>query len=395
MNKLNYKDFPILIVDDERENTEAFQMEFEEYFTIYTANSAQEALAILKEKGEFPLVIADQRMPEMTGVDLLKEIFNHTPQTIRFLITAYADIEVVIEAINSGKVYKYVHMPWDHEDVKVSIMHAIDTYFLTKDRACLIEEKINTIKKAAEASRLASLGTLAAGVAHEINNPLVSVNTFLALLPDKLKECFKEGAFETDSSFWKDFYHLTFSELERVQSLVRELLYLSKPPQYNFESTGVLSLVKDEMKVFESAAKGKNVRVSIDEVGDVPEFECERNRIKQLLLNLVINAIQACNQGGEVVIRAEGIGATEQNRRVQISVKDTGVGIPEEVRQKIFEPFFSTKEKGTGLGLMITDFIVRQHNGSIRVESEVGKGTAFILSFPLEFKHQEVDMIKV
>lgn len=383
MEVLNYKDFPVLVVDDEKENLAAFEMEFKEYFTILTASSGKEALNLLKEKGEAALVLVDQRMPEMKGVDFLREILRLYPNTIRFLITAYSDIQVVVDAINSGHVSQYISKPWEHEDVKLSVMRALENYFLTKERERLMEEKLNTVRKAAEANRLASLGMLAAGIAHEINNPLVSINTFLKLIPKKIKE-FEENPSAKDTEYWTKFYQIADDELKRVQDLVRELLNLAKPPKYDFEETQVAQLIQNEAQLFESAAKEKDVRLKMMIQENLPLVRCDRSRIKQLLLNLVINAIQATSQGGQVTIEAHSVKNWFGRRHLEISVKDTGEGIPDELKSKIFEPFFSTKKKGTGLGLVVCDFIVKYHGGEIEVESAVGKGTTFIISLPLQ-----------
>ncbi|MBI1871656.1 MAG: response regulator [Chlamydiae bacterium] len=383
MLSLDYKLFPILVVDDEKDNLEAFRMEFEEYFQILTAPSGKEALEILKIHPEVAVVVVDQRMPEMTGVDFFKEVNRLYPEIIRILITAYSDIQVVIEAINSGQIYKYISKPWDHEDVRLSMMRAIENYYLAKDRERLIEEKIGTVKKAAEANRLASLGMLAAGIAHEINNPLVSISTFLGLLPSKFKELSLRNPDIYDQSFWTDFYQLTENEMKRVQDLIHELLNLAKPPKFSFEETKINELIRAESKIFESAAKERDIRFILNLEDRLPSIRCDGNRIKQVLLNLVLNAIQATGKGGEVKVESHP-GESHGERRVEIAVVDTGEGISKEIQEKIFQPFFSTKQKGTGLGLVVCDLIVRQHGGEIRVASEVGKGTQFVVALPLE-----------
>ncbi len=394
MEILDYKSFKILIVDDEKENLEAFKMEFGEYFDISVASSGKEALKFLEGSGEVAVVIVDQRMPEMRGVTLLREIVKHYPDTIRFLITAYSDTDAIVEAINTGQVYKYVSKPWEHEDVKVSLMRAIESYYLTKEKERLTEEKIATVKKAAEAHRLGSLGMLAAGIAHEINNPLVSISTFFKLIPQKIKDLCIKNKEDLDPSFWGDFFQVAEGELKRVQDLVKELLNLAKPPKYDFEETNLMELLQAEAGIFESAAKAKGVEFVMDmDEKKVPLIHCDQSRIKQLLLNLVLNAVQATKKGGKVTVQFRGTKGRGMNRQLEIAVIDTGQGISEEELDKIFQPFFTTKQWGTGLGLVICDFIVKHHGGDISVESRVGKGTTFIISLPVQTqtpKPQEV-----
>ncbi|MBI3336645.1 response regulator [Candidatus Peregrinibacteria bacterium] len=374
----------MLVVDDELENLEAFRVEFGEYFNVSTASSAKEALAFLEAKPDVAVLVVDQRMPEMTGTELLKVVSKKYPNMIRILITAYSDIEVVIEAINAGQVYKYISKPWDHEDVRLSIMRAMENYYLTRERERLVEEKINTVKKVAEANRLASLGMLAAGVAHEINNPLVSIHTFMSLVPKKFSELSLQNRDVYDKSYWVEFFETAQNEMRRIQELIRELLNLSKPPKYDFEETNIEEMIRGEAKVFEGTAKEKDLIFKTEMAGNLPKIRCDRNRIKQVVLNLVLNAFQATSKGGRVTIQTRLPAVCNGSSAVEICVVDTGAGIPKEVQDKIFQPFFSTKQKGTGLGLVVSDLIVKQHGGEIHIQSEVGKGTTFVVSLPLK-----------
>jgi two-component system probable response regulator PhcQ len=185
---LQYKDYPILFVDDEEMALVTFTAQYKRDFTIFTAKGGKEALDFLHEHPEIALIVSDQRMPGMSGVELLQRAMQIAPDAVRVLITAYTDMDVVIEAINTGNVYRYVSKPYNEDDLRYSIMQGIERYYLIRERDRLYAEKIDTLKRISRTNRLTAIGILAAGMAHEINNPLVAISTFLQMLPEKLKE---------------------------------------------------------------------------------------------------------------------------------------------------------------------------------------------------------------
>jgi len=220
--------------------------------------------------------------------------------------------------------------------------------------------------------KLASIGRLAAGIAHEINNPLTSVLTFGSLLLRKA---------ETDGQ--KDKLDIIVKETTRVRDIVRRLLNFSRQTEPRKENCDInlivesaLSLTKNQLKVRENAITVKK------ELGELPSLQCDPNQMLEVFINIIINALDAMAKGGELGIKT---GLTEDAKAVEIRINDMGCGIAEENLEKVFDPFFTTKEvgKGTGLGLAVVYGIIDGHNGSIDVESEVGKGTMFVIRLPL------------
>jgi len=228
-----------------------------------------------------------------------------------------------------------------------------------------------------QSEKIAAVGQLAAGIAHELNNPLHAI---LGYAQGLLRDLPESGT-ETRS--------LRFIEKEarRCQTLVQNLLTFARHRKSGITYEHPAELADEVLSLIETQARVKSIQVIRDFAPQLPTIRADRSQIQQMLLNLCANALDAMPEGGRLTVRI-GLGHTinEQNTRfMRFEVADTGIGIPENVRHRIFEPFFTTKEvgKGTGLGLSLAYEIVKNHLGDISVSSEVGKGTRFVVHLPL------------
>jgi len=380
-----YRRYPILYVDDEPFALETFRAQFKNDFTIHIAPDAEEAQRLLDEH-EIAVVLADQRMPRVSGIELLKRMKSQRPNTVRMLITAYSDMDVVVEAINEGHVSRYITKPYNEDDIRNTLRQGIETYYLIRERERLEAEKIETTRRMAQANRLTAVGTLAAGMAHEINNPLTAVSAFLQMLPQKYQEDRK------DKEYWEEFYRRVCEELERIQHLISRMLRYSRftgQDEYNLKETDLNELLEDMIALLvPEAKKRQNVfKKSLDP--SLPIGWMDPERMKQVYMNLFLNAIQATERG-TITVRSSLADRGSDHAALEVAVSDTGSGIEEEHLQKIFDPFFTTKHhEGSGLGLLTCHQIVEAHRGFIDVHSEPGKGATFIVRLPL--KPQEHD----
>jgi signal transduction histidine kinase len=374
-----YRRYPILYVDDEPFALETFRAQFKEDFTIHIAPDVEEAQRLL-DQHEIAVVLADQRMPGLSGVELLKRVKIQRPDTVRMLITAYTDMDVVVEAINEGHVYRYVTKPYNEDDLRNTLRQGIETHYLVRERERLEAEKIETGRRIAQANRLSAIGTLAAGMAHEINNPLTAVSAFLQMLPQKYQEDRK------DKEFWEQFYRRVCEELERIQHLIARMLRYSRftgQEEYNLQETDLNELLEDMIALLVPEAKKRQNVFSKSFDPDLPIGWMDPERMKQVFMNLFLNAIQATEEGTITVRSSLAAGGTD-HAALEVAVSDTGSGIEEEHLQKIFDPFFTTKHhEGSGLGLLTCHQIVEAHRGFIDVQSEPGKGATFIVRLPL------------
>jgi two-component system NtrC family sensor kinase len=236
----------------------------------------------------------------------------------------------------------------------------------------LVGELANARALLARADRLASLGTLSAGILHDIRNPLVSVRTFVQLLPERFD----------DPEFRTDFRELALTEIERITTLITDLLAFAGPAPSEREPTDVNELVGQIVRLLATEARKHDVSIVIQEDTALPLVPLDDARVKQVLMNVVLNAVEATGAHGRVEV------CTGSERRAGrewcvLKVADSGPGILPENAAQIFEPFFTTKEGGSGLGLFIAHQIVGQHGGRIAADAREGGGTVFRIHFPI------------
>ncbi|RDW18031.1 PAS domain-containing sensor histidine kinase [Oceanobacillus chungangensis] len=211
--------------------------------------------------------------------------------------------------------------------------------------------------------KMSVAGQLAAGVAHEIRNPLTSIKGFMQLL-------------QAGVSRKEEYYNIMLDEIEKMEKITSELLFLSKPVTDDRNEESLNSMIEDIVSLLRPQARMKNIEIVIDNpISDY--ITCDRSQIKQVLINLVKNAIEAMDTPGEIIVSV-----VSSETKVVISIMDEGPGIPEDILEKLGEPFFTTKKNGTGLGLLITKQILERHNAVLSIFKNSDRGSTFQLSFP-------------
>jgi PAS domain S-box-containing protein len=230
-----------------------------------------------------------------------------------------------------------------------------------------LEDKIR------RADKLTALATMAAGMAHEIKNPLSSMKVFAQLLPLKID----------DPEYRKKLGEILPREIDRIDRIVESLLGFARSTAPTFEKMNIEEVLEENLQYFEEKAKNAGVKIQRD-YSHLPEIEVDRGQISQVFSNLILNAIQAMPEGGEIKVSTfPGKMVEDVLQSIKVQVSDTGHGISEEMLKKLFDPFFTTKYGGTGLGLTIAHSVVDGHKGFIDVESKVGKGTTFTVTLPV------------
>jgi len=215
---------------------------------------------------------------------------------------------------------------------------------------------------------LAAIGGLAAGVAHEIRNPLSSIKGIASYFRDKSDE---------DSSD-QEMAGVMILEVDRLNRVISELLEFAKPTELKLKTSDVNSLISHSVRLIETEAAAQDIAVQLDLPQQPILAEIESDRFSQCLLNLYLNSLQAMEKGGQLTIKS----ALTDNDHIAIEIRDTGPGIMAEDLNKIFDPYFTTKPNGTGLGLAIVHKIIEAHNGSVKVRSVPGKGTTIVIVIP-------------
>ncbi len=234
------------------------------------------------------------------------------------------------------------------------------------------------------AEKFSFLGNLAARLAHEIKNPMTAIGTFIQLLPQKYD----------DVEFRTSFYRLALEETKRVNNLITELLDLVKTKESHFEASDIHALIDKMVLLLSPQSKAKNIQVVLDYDPRVGNVWMDSEKMKQVILNILSNAVEFSPDGGRIEVRTRAGYGDDRSPIVRIEIRDHGTGIPTSLAEKIFDPYFTTKHKskmhsGTGLGLFIAHQNVHDHGGSIEVRSGEGEGAAFTIALPV--KRKELD----
>lgn len=252
----------------------------------------------------------------------------------------------------------------------------LEDYNLTLQKR--VKERTDELMKIKEqmiqSEKLASIGRLSAGVAHEINNPLGAILSYAHLIKEELDS-------ETDINQIKLFADNIIAETNRTKNIIRGLLEFARQHKSEYEWVEINQIVEDALNLITIQKKPDNVEIIREYGTDIPIVKIDPERIKEAIINIIINALDAMNEKGQLIIKTT---VNHNKKQVKISITDTGSGIPDEIMGHIFEPFFTTKPvgKGTGLGLSVTYGIIKQHNGDIIVESKINEGTTFTIILP-------------
>jgi signal transduction histidine kinase len=360
----------ILYVDDELDNLIVFEATFESTFNVFTANSAVKALDLLQRQS-FPVVVADQRMPGMTGAELFEVMRRKYPHTKRVMLTGYADSKAMLDAINQGQVYYFLKKPWERHDVFSVVSRAIEAYDLSVANMALTDRLVTI-------DRCAALGRSAARIAHEMGNQL-SMLPLLELIEDRYAD--HEELVQT-AAMARQTYDRLVQLIDEVKAFVR-----FEQSTIELQPLSLAELMHELMDFLRYDNTVPHARLSL-RVNVEPSIKGHAVKLQQVLINLVKNAAHAIRDrdNGEIVLEL-GI----KQSYALIAVRDNGCGMTPEVVERIWEPFFTTKgDEGNGLGLDIVKGIVEAHGGKIHCETAPGVGTTFTLLFPLLQKQAAV-----
>jgi two-component system, sporulation sensor kinase E len=332
-------------------------------------------LGVLLISKEFKLIEISDMACRILGIDQTKtknipmeEVFAAVPNEHRLVQRTILDGLIVrnhaVSWMNNQDRYELL---MDSSLLKDEAGNTVGAYVIFKDVSNLrsLEEQVQ------RSDRLAMIGQIAAGTAHEIRNPLTSIKGFLQVLKNTLKE----AGFEKEHGFTE----IMLTEINRINELVSEFLLLSKQRNVTYVPVDIPYVIKDILPIINNEAILHDVTVKYEPVDNLPSIIADRELLKQVCINICKNGIEAMKQTGGQLIIKERIGYEEE--QVHIDIQDTGPGIPSFLIDKIFDPFFTTKEEGTGLGLSVCQRIIHDLGGTIRVSTK-GFGTTFTVSLP-------------
>ena len=324
-------------------------------------------------------IVIREELAKGTNIPQLKSVVNKM---------SLLGAEVTIPFISKGQLvgmmnlgYKFTKDIYSHEDIELLTTLANQTA-IAIENARLYEDLKRSKSYIRRADRLASLGTLTAGLAHEIRNPMVAIKTLTQLLPERLD----------DEEFRSQFLKIASGEVDRISSLVNELLDFARPSDPKWASEDINAILDGMILLVSTATKKKLITIIKNYASNLPSVQIDREQIKQVILNILLNAIDATSEHGNITVKTRSFIKPGGEPYVQIEFTDTGCGIPGEHLEDIFNPFFTTKATGSGLGLSISNQIVQDHKGYIDVESQLEKGSSFFINLPVHQDHPERSM---
>ena len=388
--------YHILYVDDEENNLVVFKNAFFRDYEVHTALSAEEGLKIL-DQYVIHLIVTDQKMPGMTGVEFLEKVVKTHPETMRLILTAYSDIDFIMRAVNKCGIYRYILKPWDSRELKIIIDKALQNYQLAQDKKHLIEnlEKANRELEDKVRARTKELklkneelvkinqikDKLFTIISHDLRQPLVSLGVFFEILKQLPEDVSRDKL--------DQFYMKLQANLQDVTSLLDNLLFWSQSQMgsnhIELKPIRISELVQKNIELYRVSASQKDISINFQEMASSPMVIGDENIINLVMRNILNNAIKYSRKKSSITVNME-----PRLKDLAISVKDRGVGMSKKLIGRLFEKDYhnstrgTSNEKGTGLGLKLCKEYLTLQSGDIYVESEKGKGSKVTFTIPLK-----------
>jgi len=410
----------IVVVDDDIAVLNSIKRILRRHFHVVTFSNPLEVEEYVR-LNNVDLLLSDEMMPEMRGSELVKRIHSEFPKICKIILSGQAEKDDIVKAINLGGIFAFLFKPIDPEQLIQTINNGMEN---RKMKLKIIEQnqelqsandmlshsnnmnikKNQELEKAyqelsaahetlkttqaqlIQSEKMAALGNLVAGIAHEVNNPIgavMSASDVINRCMNKINLLSFDNTADSDLNKYlhmiNDNNTIIVTASRRISKIVKSLKDFARLDEAEFQKADIRQGIESTLTLARHELKNK-IDV-IKEYDDIPHIHCYPNQLNQVFLNLFVNAAQAITDKGYIKIKL-----FTEKQYLCIQISDSGSGIPDENLKKIFDPGFTTKGVGvgSGLGLAISYNIIKKHNGTISVNSEVGKGTTFIISLPIE-----------
>lgn len=385
----------LLIVDDEAGPRESLRIVFKDRYQCAVATCGRDGIDYAR-KNHVDAAILDIKMPDLSGVEVLRELKEIDPNIECIMLTGYETVETARAAVRYGAA-DYLNKPFDVFFVR----ELLEKCIARRQRKITMEESLRTLQKVNEelsrgltdSNRAVTANVLSAGVIHEINNPLSIVAGYAQLLSRDLAKLGEvdQGAAQNVQERLATIQR----EIDRCKEIAKRFLSFSRASQQGSERIEVAKLLEDTVMLVKAHPANRSAEISSRVSDPALQIKAHPAEVMQILINFGVNALQAMNGGGTLAFSAERASSIPdtpafrpdtfdpQKQHLKISVTDSGCGISPENVKKIFEPYFTTKSQGTGLGLAIVCELVGKYGGAIQVQSAPDKGSTFSVYLPL------------
>ncbi|BCW96261.1 MAG: ATP-binding protein [Fimbriimonadales bacterium] len=383
----------VLIVDDEEDLRYVYTRQLRgDGYLLDTAVDGEEAIEKIRAS-EYAVILTDMRMPRKDGLAVIAAAREYLPDAEIIVLTGHGSLENALQAFKAGNIFEYLLKPLDDIGVLNTVVaRAIERRNLRKHNRELFEQLQRAYEELRQKSemliqneKMSAIGVLAAGVAHELNNPLTAVVGFAQMIAEKLKANRPDNWSDTDYERALQSLENLVQGAHRARDIVGSLLRFARASKPDARSLiDINQTLRDAFVFTEHLLLRHGIALEKQLAPELPPVWGNAARLQHVFTNLLINAQQATPSGGTVRVITE---RAEEPKGVWVHVEDTGEGIAPDALEQIFEPFYTRKEQGTGLGLSIARQIVEEHGGDIRVQSELGKGARFSVFLPADEAH--------
>ncbi|MFH0926917.1 MAG: ATP-binding protein [bacterium] len=385
---ITFKEHKILMVDDEKEYLENMLTNLKHDFSILTAFKASDAREIL-EKESIAVILSDQKMPDILGTDLLIEVKEKYPDTIRVLITGYTDLGAAIDAINKGDIYRYIPKTASVPEIEGLIKQSIERYYLRKEKNKLYNANQRLLKQLATQEKISAVGYFGT-VLHDMFQPLLQQLGHDLAQEDLMKySCGDDCARPKETKVLMEKVAksiLTLKEVTSSEFFIKPLKEDVPTPQKDANLNGIIKNIVDYYvpKYTVPDEEKKKYNFDLKLANDLPQLALDVDKIDYAIERVILNSVQS-REDVTITIKTK-LKKEEKKEYVVLEISDDGIGIPKENLEKIRTPFFTTKPGHTGLGLTIAENIFNKHEATLDVKNNLLKGTTVTVTFPINEK---------
>jgi FixJ family two-component response regulator len=371
----------VLYVDDEEQALKYFPKVLAKGFEVLTAPSAAAAIAVLEEHGHrVGVIVSDQRMPGRTGVELLTDVRRRWPGIVRILLTAYADLDSAIAAVNAGAIHKYLNKPVEIEPMRQTLEEAIELYHAQAERDAMLRGRMSELQRVIVADRVTSLAAMADGISHHLRNSMTAMTCFL-------EESAADGAVPaaTQEGYLAELWRLAQVERAALLQIIRRVADAAHAPEHKPAGESPLGPLVQQGVAAAAGDLGAG-RITCDVPADLPPLRVDAAQLVQVITTLIRHVARRCEAGAKLNVQAEAGARLWDAAGVRLRVRGEGRAWDRRDTASIFTPFSFPPQDPSDVGveLLLAFYVIYQHGGEIAVHPAAPQGPGFEIILPID-----------